>query len=456
MKTMLTIMALALMLGVVTTGQVLAATGDHDKPLVSVTPYLGYANWDTDLQLDDDLIFGGRGAIHFLSWLSLEGTYGYSNSSRVGDGLAVGMTHLGADLVAELRPTKRFNPYLTGGWAQFNHDPDVGEKQYLNGWEAGLGAKIRLGGDNASYRALRLDVRDVISDLSEAFPNYGDSKHSILATVGMQFAFGKSSRDTDNDGVRDKQDACPDTPAGAVIDETGCPVDSDGDGVFDGLDRCDGSPAGAVVDSHGCPLDSDGDGVFDGLDRCDGTPAGAVVDSHGCPRDSDGDGVFDGLDQCEGTQSNLQVDIHGCPIAVSEMEVQLLDTGNITTSNIVFATSSADLDLDHNQTLNQVGETLANWPELRVEIGGYTDSSGSASFNQKLSEKRAQAVLDYLVTHFPGIRASQYTAVGYGEANPVASNDTVEGRAANRRVEFKVLNTEELKHQIEKRRLLER
>lgn len=456
MKAMITLMSLALLLGAFTAGSAVAATDDNDKPLFSVTPYLGQANWDTDLQVDDGLIFGGRGAFHFLQWLSLEGAYGYNSTSQVGTENDVTMTHMGIDLIAELLPSARVNPYLVAGWAQLNHDPDGGEKRYLNGWEAGLGAKIRLGGDNASYRALRIEVRDVISDLSEFFPNYGDSKHSILTTVGVQFAFGKSSKDTDNDGVRDNDDSCPDTPAGVTIDESGCPVDSDGDGVFDGIDQCDGTPAGATVDASGCPMDSDNDGVFDGLDQCEGTPAGATVDASGCPSDSDGDGVFDGIDQCEGTEANFQVDANGCPIAVTAIEEELLDTGSISTNNIVFESSSADLDLSHNETLHQVGDALANWPELQVEIGGYTDSSGSESFNQQLSEKRAQSVLDYLAANFPGVDKSQLTAVGYGEANPIADNSTTEGRKTNRRVEFKVLNTEELKRVIESRKMLER
>lgn len=456
MKTMIKLMSLALLLGAISASSVLAATDDNDKPLFSITPYLGQANWDTDLQVDDGLIFGGRGAFHFLQWLSLEGTYGYNSTSNVTTEADVSMTHMGVDLVAELLPSARVNPYLVAGWAQLNHDPDGGEKRYLNGWEAGLGAKIRLGGDNANYRALRIEVRDVISDFSEYFPNYGDSKHNIMTTVGVQFAFGKSSKDTDNDGVRDNDDSCPDTPAGVVIDDAGCPVDTDGDGVFDGMDQCDGTISGAMVDASGCPVDSDGDGVFDGLDQCENTPSGATVDAFGCPADSDGDGVYDGIDQCENTEKHYQVDASGCPIAVTAIEEELLDTGRISTNSIVFESSRADLDMAHNETLNEVGEALANWPELKIEIGGFTDSSGSEAFNKSLSEKRAQSVLDYLAANFPGINEDQFTAVGYGEANPVADNGTVEGRTANRRVEFKVLNTEELKREIQERKMLER
>lgn len=456
MKTILWITALVLVLGSLVAGNALAEVGENDKPLVSVTPYLGHGNWDTDLNVDDSFIYGGRAAFHFLRWLSVEGSYGRSSSSFSDRDWDVDMTHMGVDLVAELFPNRKFNPYVTAGWAQLNHDGERWETEYLNGWEAGVGAKIRLGGDNANYRALRIEVRDVVSDFSEVFANHGDSKHNILTTVGLQFAFGKSSKDSDGDGVRDREDACADTPAGARIDASGCPTDSDGDGVYDGLDRCDGTPADARVDAHGCPMDSDGDGVLDGLDRCGDTPEGARVDASGCPTDSDGDGVFDGIDQCEGTESNLQVDMNGCPIAVTEIEEQLLDTGSISTSSIVFASGSADLDLKDTTQLDEVGEALSHWPELRIEIGGYTDSSGRDSFNQQLSEKRAQAVLDYLVANFPQIVPAQYSVVGYGEAQPVADNATAEGRAANRRVEFKVLNTEELKKQIEKRRMLER
>ena len=196
--------------------------------------------------------------------------------------------------------------------------------------------------------------------------------------------------------------------------------------------------------------------MFDGLDQCPGTLSGATVDASGCPSDSDGDGVFDGIDQCENTEVNYQVDAKGCPIAVTAIEEELLDTGNISTSNIAFATSSADLDLSFSETLNQVGDALSNWPELRIEIGGYTDSTGSEAFNKNLSEKRAQSVRDYLAANFSRIDGGQLTAVGYGEANPIATNETPEGRKINRRVEFKVLNTEDLKRVIEERKMLER
>ncbi|RKZ29435.1 hypothetical protein DRQ36_08630 [bacterium] len=128
----------------------------------------------------------------------------------------------------------------------------------------------------------------------------------------LNFYYG-GVRDTDKDGVINKDDQCPDTPFGAIVDEFGCPVDSDGDGVYDGLDQCPNTPIGAVVDAVGCPSDGDGDGVYDGIDKCPDTPPGAKVDETGCPVDSDGDGVPDHTDNCPNTPKGALVDAKGCP-----------------------------------------------------------------------------------------------------------------------------------------------
>jgi OOP family OmpA-OmpF porin len=141
---------------------------------------------------------------------------------------------------------------------------------------------------------------------------------------------------------------------------------------------------------------------------------------------------------------------------VTETEVQLLDTGTITTNNIVFASSSADINVAQSAILSEIGETLSRWPELKMEIIGHTDNTGPATFNQKLSQQRAESVLNYLRTNYPDIDTSKYVATGRGEDAPIATNDTKEGRQANRRVELKVLNPEELKRVIEHRKLLER
>ncbi len=106
--------------------------------------------------------------------------------------------------------------------------------------------------------------------------------------------------------------------------------------------------------------------------------------------------------------------------------------------------------------LDDIGTILIQWPRLRIEVGGHCDARGSDAYNLDLSQKRAQAVLDYIEHKFPQIASAQYVAKGYGESVPVASNKTVEGMAKNRRVEFKVLNVEELTKERTRRHLLKK
>lgn len=480
----LTLMLMTLLVA----GAAVAEVGQNDRPVFSLTPYVGTTILSDDIGLENDLIYGGRAAVHLLRSLSIEGTMGWMDSQVTADGTSVDFRHEALDLVLDLAPRSNVNPYLLGGWGRMVVEggsvaPAIWK---LNGWEVGGGIKWRLGGDNVSRRDLRLELRDVMSDLTSGLPNNGDMTHNLILTAGLQFHFGRGSKDADGDGVRDQDDACTGTPAGAVVDMAGCPVDSDGDGVYDGIDQCEGTPAGAKVDAHGCPSDSDGDGVFDGLDKCndtpkgakvdafgcssdsdgdgvvDGvdmcadTPMGAVVDARGCPVDSDKDGVYDGLDQCPGTDPDTFVDDKGCPLEVTETVEQLLDTGMIRTSDVRFRSGSAELNTADTVKLDEIGRTLVQWPELRLELSGHTDSQGSEAFNQKLSQDRAQAVLDYLVAKFPSIDANQFTVIGYGESIPIADNSTVQGRAENRRVEFKVLNTDVIKRVQERRKVMKK
>jgi len=158
--------------------------------------------------------------------------------------------------------------------------------------------------------------------------------------------------------------------------------------------------------------------------------------------DADGDGVVDALDRCPGTPPSIGVDRHGCPI--DDARTVFLDTGNITVYGIKFDTKEAGLKSSSHGPLNEIGQIIEDWPELKIEINGHTDSKGETEFNQELSEQRAQNVRSYLLGNFD-IEPSQLVAVGHGELRPVASNDTEDGRALNRRVEFKVLNKRALK-----------
>ncbi len=238
--------------------------------------------------------------------------------------------------------------------------------------------------------------------------------------------------DSDGDGVVDGKDKCPNTPAGRKVDANGCELDSDGDGVVDALDKCPNTPAGRKVNADGCELDSDGDGAVDALDKCPNTPAGVKVDAQGCPLDSDGDGVPDYLDKCP-TVPAATTD--GCPppgpVAAPEPPPP---PAKLVLEGVNFDNDSAKLRYDADEILDKAAATLKEWGDVKVEVAGYTDSNNSDAYNLELSNRRANAVRDYLISK--GIDAGRLTAKGYGETNPIADNDTEEGRAKNRRVEL--------------------
>jgi outer membrane protein OmpA-like peptidoglycan-associated protein len=380
------------------------------------------------------------------------------------------------------------------GWQEGRFDfqdppADSIEHWYENGWEYGAGIKFRF----TERVAARFEFRNGLWKFPSPpapVPPGEDAVDNQHFTGGLEFALGGSSHDvdTDNDGVGDHKDRCPDTPAGCRVDDHGCPIDTDRDGVCDGLDQCENTPAGIQVDERGCPRDSDRDGVPDGTDQCADTPAGCQVDSRGCPVDSDRDGVCDGLDQCPDTPSgttvdakgcpnvkdsdndgvpddkdqcpdtpaNLRVDKDGCPIEVIETEKTLMETGMIRLEDVHFVTAKADIMDDDKPRLDTVGQVLLRWPQLRIEIGGHADWRGTRPYNQRLSEQRVESVLNYLLQRFPALKREQYTTRGYGEDKPIADNRTDQGMAKNRRVEFVVLNKDVLQEEVRKRRLLEK
>lgn len=225
-----------------------------------------------------------------------------------------------------------------------------------------------------------------------------------------------NSLDSDNDGVPDATDECPGTPAGAVVDARGCEGDSDGDGVPDRLDKCPDTPVGQAVNGEGCPLDSDGDGVPDDVDECPNSPAGAKVLQNGCALKGD----------CRRPRPGEQVDENGCAV-----EQKFILKG------VKFEFDSDRLTEEAKRILVEVAATLQAYPDISVELQGHTDGIGTDAYNQGLSERRANAVKTFLTGQ--GIDAARMTPAGYGEAQPIETNDTEEGREANRRVELKVL-----------------
>jgi OOP family OmpA-OmpF porin len=249
--------------------------------------------------------------------------------------------------------------------------------------------------------------------------------------------------DSDADGVADGPDLCANTPAGATVDAAGCPSDTDKDGVPDGPDQCAGTPGGALVDATGCPLDADVDGVPDGIDRCPETPAGARVDGSGCTlateviRDSDRDGVQDPIDKCPNTAAGSQVDANGCLILFQPPVTPgpgAAARPTLILRGVNFETGRSALTRESYVVLDEVAGSLMANPEIRIEIAGYTDSTGSRASNLWLSRARAGAVRFYLARK--GVAPGRMVAKGYGASGYIASNSTPAGRAQNRRVEL--------------------
>ncbi|MCU7495072.1 MAG: OmpA family protein [Ignavibacteria bacterium] len=240
--------------------------------------------------------------------------------------------------------------------------------------------------------------------------------------------------DSDGDKVPDYQDKCPDTPKGVRVDKNGCPLDTDMDGVPDYADKCPNTPEGVQVDNSGCPLDTDGDGVADYMDKCPDTPKEARVDRNGCPLDGDMDGVPDYLDKCPNTPKGVQVDQNGCPI---EKEKVTITKKIILSGDTNFESNKAQLLPAAYTQLNRLADVMKNNPETRWRIEGHTDSRGSSESNMKLSQRRAEAVADYLSSM--GIERSRFEIIPYGSTRPIAPNNTSEGRAMNRRVEVRLI-----------------
>ncbi len=345
----------------------------------------------------------------------------------------------------------KYNWFLSGGLGAINVNTDKGPDFTRPLASVGLGQAWEIGTNDA----FRWEVRADQSFGNSSLP--GSGLTNFQALLGYSWGLG-APLDSDADGVPDRLDQCPNTPKGAKVDAKGCPLDSDGDGVFDGLDMCPNTPAGVKVDNKGCPLDSDADGVPDYMDKCPDTPKGVAVNADGCPLDSDADGVPDYQDKCPDTPKGVAVNTDGCPIdsdgdgipdyldkcpAVAApgtadgcppKAAEPVLPNKLTLEGVNFDNDSAKLRPEAIAILDKAAETLKQWGDIKVEVAGHTDSVNTDEYNLALSQRRAEAVREYLIGK--GVPADRLTAKGYGESKPVADDDTPEGRFKNRRVEL--------------------
>ncbi len=422
-----------------------------------VGPYVGYAFFSDygSHNIEQNLLYGVRLGYFFEENWSFEPSYQmlWTDTDRAtGTNNGASLRALRFNLLYNFLPGKRLRPFLTGGLGWEYTKVNGSFKSNDLGVNAGGGLRVFL----TDYLAARLDGRFVYTEVSELDAR----QYNYEAMFGLTYLFGgKPPADTDGDGIPDKKDACAETPKGATVNPEGCPSDSDGDGVFDGIDQCARTIKGLKVNEKGCTMDSDGDAVPDGADQCEGTPAGMPVDGKGCPKDKDTDGVSDDKDQCPDTPAGTPVDEKGCPLDtdkdgvpdhldqcpnteagkdIDAMGCPKVSLARGVLQGVNFKTGSADLTLNSQTILDGVAEELNKFPKVRVEVQGHTDSSGSEQINLKVSDQRANSVVDYLVSK--GVDRGRLDARGYGEAEPIADNNTREGRRKNRRVELKWLD----------------
>jgi outer membrane protein OmpA-like peptidoglycan-associated protein len=451
-----------------------------------------YSKFDTHLNFDNRVGVGGRLGVFVVKNLALEGDGSYTATYSQG-GELIRAVPIHGRLVYHL-PLGGQSAFLIGG----GYTRQLFRKNYRE-TKSGAGGLLGLRLGTGGVVSIRLDATgDYIptAESSTLPPQLaGIQQHKSNwhwgGQAGLSLIFGNKRdgdrdrdgvkdsidrcpstpagervdatgcplpKDADGDGVTDNLDRCPNTPAGTAVDATGCPRDSDGDGVIDVQDKCPNTPAGTSVDATGCPKDSDGDGVIDAQDKCPNTPAGTAVDATGCPKDTDRDGVIDSLDQCPNTPAGVTVDATGCPTdsdrdGVPNAQDRCPDTPPgakvdavgctalfaepgkaLVLQGVNFQTGKATLLPESQAILDRVAESLNNNPDVNVEVGGHTDSQGSRATNRRLSLARAFTVREYLITK--GVSAARITAKGYGPDQPVASNATASGRAANRRVEL--------------------
>lgn len=362
-----------------------------------INPFAAYQIFDNERELSETGTFGAGLEYRFTPNWAVEAIYSRADADREGAPGSSDFDEIRMDATYYFAgPEETWNPYLSAGagHADFGTDASAPRTAGSNHDETrfNVGAGVRY--NITDIVSLRADLRE--------FHGVEDSTFDTQVSLGISLAFVHATPpppDADKDGVNDSADRCPNTPAGAKVDSNGCQPDGDNDGVVDARDACPNTPRGADVDSRGCELDSDNDGVVNSADKCPDTAPGAKVDANGCV----------------GKTKTIET---------FEIEVQ-------------FPLNSAEIGDSYDNEIRRVADFLKANPETIVEIAGHSDSTGAAAYNQDLSQRRAEAVAARL-TDALGVDPQRVSATGYGESQPIASNDTAQGRATNRRVEARI------------------
>lgn len=368
-----------------------------DKQSIYLNPFAGYQLFDDKRDLSETDTYGVGIEYRFKPHWAVEAVYSRADADRKYVNGDSEFEELRLDGLYYFRgQDSAWNPYLAfgAGYADFGDGPVFTAGTNHDETRVNVGAGVRY--NISDMISLRGDLRE--------FHGIDESTFDTMVSLGLSLAFHRTTTkpkpaDADNDGVPDSRDQCANTPVGAQVDSRGCELDADNDGVADSKDQCPNTPAGAEVNSRGCELDSDNDGVVNSKDQCPNTAAGAEVDETGC----------------EGVTETIET---------IELRVQ-------------FPTNSSVIDATYDAEIRKAADFMEEYPDTTVEIAGHSDSIGDAEYNRALSQRRAEAVADRL-TSVLGVDPDRVTAVGYGEVEPIASNDTAAGRAQNRRVEARI------------------
>jgi outer membrane protein OmpA-like peptidoglycan-associated protein len=376
------------------------------------------------------LELGGRAAAYPIKYFGIEieaagSPIHVDGGPGVTDGLFVGRGHLIGQL-----PLKGFSLFALFGAGAITVASNQTGSDTDPAMHFGIGGKLALN----EMLGLRLDIRDTLSQKFGAAQNSLTSSPEIL--LGLTFGARRAAQiavapeqpgDADGDSINDLRDLCADK---AGPGPGGCP-DSDGDGISDDKDACP-SEKGSIS-GCGCPLkDSDGDRFVDELDRCPNEPG--PVD--GCKdNDPDRDGVVGDADKCPNKPetSNGWEDGDGCPDQLPEKAKQF----NGVIQGIEFDRNGERVRPGFTATLDNAALVLKEFPSLRIMISGHTDTDGTREYNLELSQRRANTVKAYLVSK--GIDAGRIETRGAAFDEPIADNETKEGKQKNRRIEFKIL-----------------
>ncbi len=374
--------------------------------------------------------------------------FGYiSIDESKAEGGVSGALQFDAEGVYEVESRYILTPYIFAGVGyEFVIDsrPNFDSQFYLDG---GVGLRYPLeNGINLVTEIKSLYMLNTNNDQ--------DAEFAFYVGAGIPFGRTPTPQDSDRDGVYDYSDSCPNTAFGVQVGLDGCPlqqstvaIDSDGDTVPDSRDVCPNTPPGVGVNEHGCPVRAavtarplaSYEPTVIGESVVTTTPvAGEVVgeiisESEVIEQspvkaptvyvvDSDHDGVEDALDQCANTPKGFSVNSIGCAVK-KNLDVR-------------FEPNSFDVTPASRSAIVAFAKYLKRYPNANVQIVGYTDSSGNRAKNKRISTKRAQRVKELLVQY--GVLASRMRAIGKGDLNPIASNDTPEGREQNRRVEVEI------------------